>query len=144
MFDLLVLERRRRAERGDSPVDIERAVEALEQDYRAIFADPESTAKTFQGHAYRRWSTFFKHPPAENLLKTQARLFLAQGSADVSVPVESFDYLAVELIRAQRPHTTIRRYPGCDHGFQKAGKSAAGKPAIEAVFREVVDWALAE
>ena len=144
MFDLIVLERKRRAARGDSPEEIERAVEALERDYRAIFADPESTTKMFQGHAYRRWSSFFKHPPAENLLKSRARLFIAQGSADQSVPIESLDYLAVELIRAQRPHTTIRRYAGRDHGFQDPSSAASEGPAIEAVLRDVVDWALAE
>ena len=69
MYDLIILQRKRMRQRGATPEQIEAAVQKLENDYRTIFADPMSATKFFQGHAYRRWSTFFRHPPAGNLLK---------------------------------------------------------------------------
>ena len=125
---------------GATPEQIEEAVQKLENDYRAIFADPMSATKFFQGHAYRRWSTFFRHPPAGNLLKTRARLYVAHGSEDQSGPIESFDYLVVELIRAGRENVTARRFPNCDHGFRDVTQPPTGPP-MRAVFAEIMTWA---
>ncbi|MBN2562889.1 MAG: alpha/beta fold hydrolase [Phycisphaerae bacterium] len=141
MFDLIVLQRKRMRRRKASAAEIEKAVEQLERDYRDIFADPLSTTKIFQGHAYRRWASFFQHPPADNLLKTKAKLYVAHGSADESGPIESFDYLVVELIRAGRKDVAIRRFANRDHGFCDVDHPTQGPP-MEDVFEEILAWAM--
>ncbi len=140
MFDLIVLRRKQMTKEGAAPARIERAVEQLQDDYRQIMADPTSVTEFFQGHAYRRWSTFFQNPPADNLLKTKAKIYAAHGSEDTSGPIEAFDYLAVELIRAGRTDAVIRRFPNRDHGFRDVDKPAAGPPMRD-VFAEIVQWA---
>ena len=112
----------------------------LEDDFRRIFADPDSTTRMFQGHAYRRWSTFCQHPPADNLLRTKAKLYVAHGSEDTSGPIEAFDYLVAELIRHGRRDVTIRRFANRDHGLRDVSKPATGPP-MQDVFGEIIEWA---
>lgn len=140
MFDLIVLCRKTMRKAGRTPAEIEKAVQDLENHYRAILADPQSTTEFFRGHAYRRWSTFFMHAPADNLLKTRAKLFVAHGTEDESGPIESFDFLVVELLRAKREDVVIRRYPNRDHGLRDVDRSPDGPPMTD-VFAEIVRWA---
>lgn len=93
------------------------------------------------GHAYRRWASFCSHPPVEALLRTKARLFLAHGSADDSVPIEAFDLLCAELIRAGRTDVDIRRYAGRGHSLAPPG-AARGGPPLADLFDDILNWAL--
>lgn len=140
MFDLIVLQRREMQRAGKSPAEIDAAVEALERTYREIMADPDSVTEFFEGHAYRRWASFFRHAPAEDLIASDAALFVAHGSEDRSGPIESFDYLVVELIRAGRQDVVIRRYPNRDHGFRDVDNPGEDPPLAD-VFAEVLEWA---
>ncbi|MFO0974432.1 MAG: alpha/beta fold hydrolase [Phycisphaerae bacterium] len=137
-FDLLVLQRRRLLEAGKSLEEIETEVSQLERQFGEILAEPQSIEKFFAGHTYRRWASFGQHPPIDALLKSKCRLFLAHGTEDESVPIEAFDLLTVELLRAGRKDVTVHRYAGYDHGLTKRG----GKPRrwIGDVFRDVVSW----
>jgi pimeloyl-ACP methyl ester carboxylesterase len=141
MFDLLVLTRKRMARENKSPAEIEAAIRTLEDRFRQILTDPDSETKSFMGHAYRRWSSFFRSSPAEALLRTEARLFLAHGTEDESVPIESFDYLVVELLRANKEGVVVRRYPGRDHGLSDSNRPS-GRPPMTDVFEEILTWSL--
>lgn len=143
LFDLMLLRRKEMSKSGASPADIDAAIRELEADYRKIFADPRSTTKTFMGHAYRRWASFCSHPPVDSLLKTNARLFLAHGSEDTSVPIESFDLLVCDLIRSGKPGIEIRRYPGRDHSLSPPGSSMNSEPLSD-IFDDILKWALLE
>jgi acetyl esterase/lipase len=77
---------------------------------------------------------------AEGLSRSRARLFIAHGSDDVSVPIESFDFLVAELLRRGRKDVTTRRYPGRDHSFMKTGAEPGYEGFLE-VLDEVVSWA---
>jgi len=138
-FDLLTLRRKEMAA-GASAAEIEAAVQQLEKDFAAVLVDPDSTSKFFYGHAYRRWSTFGLQPPVENLLASRAKLFLAHGSRDRSVPVEAFDYLVVELMRHGRKDVTVRRVPDGDHGFATPDQPDPAE-AFMGIIDEVVAWA---
>lgn len=140
MFDLIVLRRQGMVAAGVAPQEIEKSISELEDDYRRIFADPESDTKFFMGHAYRRWASFLAHPAAESLVRTNARLYLAHGSKDESVPIESFDLLVVELIRAGRTDLVVRRCGNCDHALHDVDQPRAG-PMLEPTFKEIVAWA---
>jgi pimeloyl-ACP methyl ester carboxylesterase len=139
LFDLMVLRRKQMSAAGASPEAIEASVAALEADYARIFASPEDDEKLFMGHAYRRWASFFRQQPADNLARTKAKLFLAHGVRDQSVPIESFDYLTTELMRRGRTDVTIRRFTDRDHSLMKPG----GDPSYEGLLElidEIVAW----
>lgn len=140
LFDLVTLRRKALAKEGRSPEEIDAAVRELEAEFRAILAEPESTTRYFMGHAYRRWSTFCQNPPLETLRRSRAKLFLAHGTEDASVPIESFDLLVLELLRVGRADVTARRYVGRDHSLRDPRAEAAGTP-LRDVFGEILAWA---
>ena len=139
-FDFFVQQRKTLAAQGATAEEVEAAISELEQQIRDILADPDSEKKFFAGHAYKRWSSFATVPAAANLARSGARLFLAHGTADQSVPIESFDYLTVELLRSGRTDAVIRRYPDRDHSFIPVGAEPSSDPFLEVV-QEVVAWA---
>lgn len=120
LFDLMEL-----ARRGDFyghvSEDPERRVVALVEDWKRVLEDPDSTEKRFLGHPYRRWSSFLKSSPMQELLKTDASVFIAQGVADTAVCVESFDALHATLLAHGRD-VTARRIEGADHSFATEGE----------------------
>ncbi len=140
MFDLMVLRRKAMAAGGATAEQIEQSIAELEEDYRRVFAAPDSADDLFMGHAYRRWSSFFAHPPVDNLLRSRAKLFLMHGSQDQSVPIESFDLLVADLIRAGRKDVEVRRCANCDHSLSDIGGSGA-QAALEQVFADIAAWA---
>ena len=74
------------------------------------------------GHPYRRWSSFNGVRQAlDELLRTKARLFVAQGTADQNVgPSQRFDVLYATLLEHGRG-VEARRIAGADHGFRIQG-----------------------
>jgi pimeloyl-ACP methyl ester carboxylesterase len=139
LFDLIVLQRKQMSAAGASPEAIEAAVAALEADYAHILASPEDDEKMFMGHSYRRWASFFRQQPADNLARTKAKVFVAHGGQDQSVPIESFDYLTTELMRRGKSDVTVRRFPDRDHSLMKPG----GDPSYEGLLEivdEIVAW----
>jgi pimeloyl-ACP methyl ester carboxylesterase len=139
-YDFFIMRRKQMAESGASAEEIEQAITKLEGEVREIVAQPDSESKFWLGHTYKRWASFATHASAESLLRTKARLFLAHGSADRSVPIESFDYLVCELLIHGRENVTIRRYPGRDHSFIKPGDDPSSQSLLEVV-DEVLKWA---
>lgn len=137
LFDFFISRRKTMQKEGSTPEQIVESLQKIEEEFRDIFADPESDTKMYLGHAYRRWSSFCSHPPVESLLKTKAKLFLANGTEDTSVPIESFDLLVAEMIRHGRTNATMRRYPGSDHGLSHPGAHGP----LQDVLDDVLKWA---
>lgn len=123
-------------------------VESIIATWRDIAADPDSTSKMAWGHPYRRWSSFMATSSAESLerVATTVPMFLAQGTADRSSPVASFD-AAVARVLVAGGDPVIRRIPGVDHGFAEVdaeGRSAGGIDGLAAIMGEAVEWFLAD
>lgn len=139
-YDFYLMRRKEMREQGAKPEEIEAAMSQLDGEIRAILDDPQSETKFWMGHAYKRWSTFATTSSAEHLAKAKAKLFLGHGSADKSVPIESFDYLVFELMRQGKRDVTAKRYAGCDHSFMKQGDEPSSVPFMH-VLEEVLAWA---
>ncbi len=123
LFDFMIVIRKSEA----SPRDKETQVEELWSQWNDIQAHPRSTEKMFQGHAYRRWSSFMREAPIDNLLKTEAKILIVHGSADESVPIESADLGAVELSRAGKSFEYLR-LPEADHSLRTPEQIQRGVP----------------
>jgi pimeloyl-ACP methyl ester carboxylesterase len=109
--------------------------EAVYVDWQKILANPESINDFWKGHPYRRWSTFLKSSVVEELKRSKAKIFLAQGTADESESVLGFDVLRAELL-AQGRDVTAHRVAGGDHGFRISGTSGGLPDMME----KVLDW----
>ena len=125
LFDFMLFIRKSEA----SPRDKETQIEELWGQWNDIQAHPRSTAKLFQGHAYRRWSSYIQEPPVDNLLKTQAKILIIHGAADQSVPIESADLGAVELSLAGKLFEYLR-LSDADHSLRTPEQAKRGVPPL--------------
>jgi pimeloyl-ACP methyl ester carboxylesterase len=112
-----------------------RSTQELEQAFAAIRANPDS-GQEWLGLPYRRWSSFLWSPLGEDLLASQAHVFVAHGARDTSVPVESARALRGLYAASGRTELTFREYPELDHSFRDAS-GRFGLPLIEVEF---VPW----
>ncbi|MBW2735016.1 MAG: prolyl oligopeptidase family serine peptidase, partial [Deltaproteobacteria bacterium] len=119
-FDFFVMIRKQL--RGKDPAMVEVAITQLQQKLQDVFTDPTSHTKMLFGHPYSRWAAYFRRPPIESLVKVSVPIFVAHGSADQSVPIESADFIAAEFIRLGKKNLTYRRYPGLDHSFYSCSR----------------------
>lgn len=136
LFDMAQLARREQTP-GEGAAEREARVEAAYEAWERIMQDPESIEKSEWGHPNRRWSTFMKASPVQSALSCNAKMFLAYGTLDTSVPVESCDVLRAQLTAAGKDVTTDRRL-GEDHGFSKEGQDAGAGFTI--VFTKMIEW----
>lgn len=127
-------------ERPDEPLeDRARRLEEIYATWEKIRADPNSSTEFAWGHAYRRWSSFFEASAVEQLLRTRAKIYLAQGTADKSTPVEGFDMVRAELSRRGRPFT-CERLLGADHGYRRPDDK--GWEGMQNLLQNVLTWFL--
>jgi dipeptidyl aminopeptidase/acylaminoacyl peptidase len=103
-----------------------------------IQADPTSTEKFAWGHPYRRWSSFLATSTQEELLKSRAKIFMAAGTEDASVPINSFD-TGVAKLRSRGREVEAVRLEGADHGFRKPTDKSPIE-GFEMVFSRIADW----
>ena len=121
----------------DIPPDPDRQTARLMVDLAKIQSDPDSSEKMFLGHPYRRWTTFWSSSTLEELLKTRAQIFIAQGTADANGGVTSFDVLHASLL-VRGKQVVAHRLEGGDHGFGFAGQP--GRDGWKEIFEEIRDW----
>jgi predicted esterase len=140
LFDLVELVRQGCFYERASDDPEARAAMVLEG-WENVRAEPESWQKTWMGHPNRRWASFLASSPMEELLKTDARVFIAQGTADRAVSVGSFDALRAQLVAKGRD-VTADRVEGADHSFSVEGDGRGDGWSRE--LAKVVEWFLEE
>lgn len=96
-------------------------LQELDATYAAIAADPNSTSRFAWGHPYLRWSSFFAQSTMDNLAQSKARVYIAAGMQDNSVPILSTEVLYTQL-RVQGRDVTIRRVPLAGHSLVPDGR----------------------
>jgi pimeloyl-ACP methyl ester carboxylesterase len=139
LFDLVEVARAPRRPEESTAEREQRANQVLDE-WARILADPESTTRSYQGHPYRRWSSFMQTSVLDALTHTDARVYLAHGTLDRTVPVAGVDVLRAELAARGRD-VTAERIEGADHSLCKPGESQP--EGMRSAFRRVLDWFLA-
>ena len=117
-FDFLLLARRLLREQGADPAGVEAAVDGLFVEFARVFENPGCHESHLFGHPYSRWYSYFTNPDLDSLLEVSAPIFVGIGSSDMSVPIESADFIAAEFLRRGKTNLTYRRYAGLDHSFR--------------------------
>jgi predicted esterase len=111
-------------------------LQELDTTFSAISAEPKSTTKFAWGHPYLRWSSFFAQSTAENLAHSKARVYLASGMQDNSVPILSTEVMYAQL-RAQGRDVTFRRVPMAGHSLTPEGQPL---PAAQKEYDAFMAW----
>ncbi len=116
-------------------------LDSLFNKIKEIQAEPNSITKEWNGHTYKRW-TQFSEPPIENLLKINKPLFVALGSEDESVPVESGLLIPIEFLKHKKNNLTFKLYPNYDHSFNKIpqNENEEWEDKWMDVFKDFLDW----
>jgi pimeloyl-ACP methyl ester carboxylesterase len=116
LYDLIALARRGEFFDEVSP-NPQARVQFVVNKWKEIEADPMSAEKFFFGFAYRRWSSFLATSPIEELSAVRARIYLAQGTADVAVDPISADTLYAQLL-AKNKQVFYDRVENANHSFR--------------------------
>jgi hypothetical protein len=116
-------------------------IDSLFNDLRDIMSNPNATDKFWQGgdNSYKRWS-HFSEPPIENLLQIDKPLYVAIGTKDQAVTVESAYLIPIEFIRHKKDNLTFKAYPNLDHGFEIELENGKFEDHWNDVFRDFLNW----
>lgn len=117
MFDFI--EFARQGVMYDPDQTAEERIAALLTDWQKVLADPDAADKFILGHSHRRWSSFAKVSSIDAIARSKAKVFIAQGTADMNSLPASSDVLYAELLTRGRD-VTYERIPDADHGFMTA------------------------
>jgi len=116
-------------------------IDSLFNNLKDIMANPNATDKFWQGddNSYKRWS-HFSEPPIENLLQIDKPIFVAIGTKDQAVTLESAYLIPVEFIRHKKENLTFKVYPNLDHGFEKELDNGEFEDHWNDVFQDFLNW----
>ena len=106
--------------------------------WQRISNAPVEADSIFFGHTFKRWHSFLSSSPLELLSSSNDQIFVAQGTADVAVPVTSFEMLCAQLI-SQGLSPECLRMEGADHSFRDVNTS---EDRWSEVWGLIVDWFL--
>jgi pimeloyl-ACP methyl ester carboxylesterase len=137
LFDFVAISGHTRPD--DKPGDAARRMQEVYDDWKKIQADPDSIKHFWKGHPYRRWSSFLEHSVLDELIRTKARIYLAQGVLDPVIPVAAHDMLVAEL-RAQGRYVSEERVEGVEHGFQPKNAPPGPPAGMQALLGRVLAW----
>jgi pimeloyl-ACP methyl ester carboxylesterase len=132
---------------GDQPGDADRRRDKVYADWQKILEDPDSITKYWMGHPYRRWSTFCRHNSVTELLRSKAKVYLAQGTEDRSSHISGLDIVRAELAAHGR-EVVVERMAGLDHGYGPAAGGPAqpgarsGSHGFDELFTRILAWFL--
>ncbi|WP_166962298.1 dienelactone hydrolase family protein [Yeosuana marina] len=116
-------------------------IDSLFVDLKDIMANPNATDKFWQGstNSYKRWSGF-SEPPVENLLQIEKPIFVAIGTKDQAVALESAYLIPIEFIRHKKDNLTFKVYPHLDHVFGKEIEDGKFEEHLNDVFVDFLNW----
>lgn len=117
--------------------DASACVAQVEAQAKAISAKPQSATEFAWGHPFKRWSSFFRVDPAQELLRSKARVYLAFGTRDESVPPPSQELLAAKLMSEGRD-VTVRRV--ADAGHSLLLRNTSDWSGLDRELRTALDW----
>ncbi|WP_312510769.1 alpha/beta fold hydrolase [Massilia sp.] len=119
-----------------SDADKLKELQSIEATVQQIMAEPDSVSKFAWGHTYRRWSSFLSQSPADNLLQSKARVYIASGMQDKSVPILSSEAMYAQL-RMRGRDVTMVRVPGGSHDLLT---EAGGREQVQQEYDAIIRW----
>lgn len=100
-------------------------VDAFLADWKKVMDNPTAPDKFVLGHSHLRWSSFAKSSPVMAILKSKAKVFIAQGTEDTNSLPDSAEVLYAELLARGR-NVTYERVEGGNHAFMTKDDNGTG------------------
>lgn len=113
-------------------------VDSLLTQFDKMYKDP-SPDKFWDDNSYLSYVSF-SEAPVKNLLKIDIPLFVAIGTADENVPVESAYIIPIEFMKHQKKNLTFKHYPKYDHGFIEIQSDSIQIDRFDKVTKEFFNW----
>lgn len=115
----------------------EQRISYLENAWKAILADPESTQKKFWGLTYLRWSSMLKTSVMEELSGYNGKILLIQGTDDKNVHPETAT-IAYTYLLSKGKNVQLNIVQHADHSFNITNdpKTDGWKMTIE----QILEW----
>ena len=140
-----VMQERLKALKGESTFEeSQKNIDSLYEDYKRIFAEPNSKIKYFDEETYFRWASFSDETPLENMLKLKIPIYLAAGGKDILGSfIMNTDYAKIEFLRYGKTNLTYKVYPNANHFLDdeiiENGKTKTIKLRQQR-FAEIIEW----
>lgn len=139
--DLKELARRGVLEGQDPNLSEEARVQEIDDEWKKILEEPRSITKYWRGHTYLRWHSFASESLVDNLLASQAKVFVAHGTKDTVSPIESFDAMIAKLQSAGREFVH-ERVEGAEHEFKFTEEDGSKWSILDAFYERILLWFL--
>ncbi|MFY0604403.1 MAG: dienelactone hydrolase family protein [Flavobacteriaceae bacterium] len=98
-----------------------------------------SPNKFWDGNSYLSYVSF-SEAPIDNLLKIDIPIFVAIGTSDENVPVESAYIIPIEFMKHKKKNLTFKYYPKYDHGFVEIKSDSLQIDRFDKVTKEFINW----
>ena len=115
-----------------------RARAAVEQ-WQRMRKEKHDHRKLFAGHSYRYWDSFNGSTSFDFFQRSQASIYLAQGTQDDHCTLDGFELLWARLEEADRDVTAVW-VPGANHGFGFADDP--DRDGWREQMQNILDWFL--
>lgn len=113
-------------------------VDSLLTQFDKMYKNP-SPDKFWDDNSYLSYVSF-SEAPVNNLLKINIPLFVAIGTADENVPVESAFIIPIEFMKHGKTNLTFKYYKNYDHGFVEMLPNKKQIDRFDDVTKEFFDW----
>lgn len=139
--DFALMIRKQVSEKKISEKTATMKLDSLYEKLNDIEAHPNEINTFWMDNTYKRWHEF-SEPAVENLLKISIPIFVAIGTQDQAVPIESSLIIKSEFIRKHKKNLTYRIYQDYDHGFETVPSHPDEEPQDMwmNVFSEFMHW----
>ncbi len=124
-----------------SEEEAQREINSILEEFKKIMENPHATNKFWEGetNSYNRWSSF-SEPPIDNLLQISNPIYVAIGTKDQAVALESAYLIPVEFIRHKKNNLTFKVYPNLDHLFGKELQNGKFEDHWDDIFKDFLNW----
>ena len=118
--------------------EAESQTQYLYAQFKEIYSNPKSL-KTWWGHTYKYWYSFFIKSTVNALLQLSIPIFFAKGTEDKSGCIEGTDIIPIEFLRHNKDNLTYIAYWGADHMFKKNIKDSINS-SHKTLIADIWDW----
>lgn len=112
--------------------------DSLLNQFQEFYKNP-TPDKIWDENSYLSYVSF-SEPPLDNLLKLDIPIFVAIGSKDENVSIESAYLIPIEFMRHNKTNLSFNQYTNYDHGFVETKPDGSQVDQVDKVTREFFEW----